>query len=166
MEESVKPEDLFKVLMMGNRGFFHLNGVLIKKRAFEKVGYFDKGLELSQDTDALFKISMTEKLYPGSINTPVAARLVHCNNRMFSDPTKLSFFRVKKFFGFISFAKKNNLDHSIKKIIEEKNIKLCASEILNWNIYKFYRIKFFYIKLFYPKIMKKFFFKNNEIYLK
>jgi len=166
LEEIVPPHELFKVLMAGNKGFFHLNGVLIKKMAFEKVGYFDKDLELSQDTDVLFKIAMISKLYPGSIDKPVAARLVHDGNRMFSNEDKLNFFRVKSYFNFSSFAQHKNLDKSVLKIIEEKNIKLCASKILGWNIYRFYRVKYFYLKSFYPWIMKKFFIINNKKYMK
>ena len=165
MEEKIPPEKLFKILMEGNKGFFHLNGVLIKKIAFEKIGYFNKDLELSQDTDALFKIAMTENLYPGLIEKPVAARLVHDNNRMFLDNNKLNFYRAKKYYSFRNHALKNKLEKSVLKIIEEKNIKLCALDILDWNIYKFYRIKYFILKLIYPIILTSYIKKNSKKYI-
>lgn len=166
MEEVIAPEDLFKVLMAGDRGFFHLNGVLIKKESFEKIGYFKEDLELSQDTDALFKIAMTDKLYPGSIDKPVAARLVHDTNRMFANSEKLNFFRAKKYFDFIEFAKAKQMNASVRQIIEEKNIKLCAADILGWNIYRLYRVKYFILKLIYPAVIKKYLKKQGAKYLK
>lgn len=165
IETIVKPEELFRVLMAGDQGFFHLNGVLIRKQSFEKIGYFNKELELSQDTDALFKIAMTDRLYPGSISNPVAARLVHDANRMFANDDKLNFFRTKKYFDFIAFANDRNLSSSVKSIIEEKNIKLCASDLLGWNIYKFYRIKHFILKLTHRVIISRYLKREGKKYL-
>ena len=165
MEEKIPPKMLFKTLMDGNKGFFHLNGVLIKKKSFEKIGYFNPELELSQDTDALFKIAMTDNLYPGLIQKPVAARLVHDNNRMFSDNNKLNFFRTLKYYSFKEYALKSKLDKSKLRIIEEKIIKLCALDILKWNIYKFYRIKFTILKFLYPVVINNYIKKNSEKYI-
>jgi glycosyltransferase involved in cell wall biosynthesis len=165
LELTLKPEELFKVLMAGDQGFFHLNGVLIRKQSFEKIGYFNKELELSQDTDALFKIAMTDRLYPGSITKPVAARLVHDTNRMFSNDDKLNFFRTKKYYDFIEYANVHKLSPTVKSIIEEKNIKLCASDLLGWNIYKRYRIKHFILKLTYRVIIERYLRREEKKYL-
>jgi len=166
LDEKVSPDDLFKYLMDGNGGFFHFNGVLIRKSLFEKAGYLNEDLELTQDTDVFFKMAMIGNLYSGDLDNAVAARLVHDNNRVYANDEKLKFFRLKKYHGFIDWAKNHKLSADVHKIILEKNIKLCAAEVLEINIYSLYRIKHFFIRMFYPLIMSRFFKREGKKYLK
>lgn len=164
LKKVVGPKELFKTLMIGNAGFFHFNGVLIKKELFEKVGYLDESLELTQDTDVFFKMAMIGSLYPGNLTNAVAARLVHDSNRIFQNQSKLKYFRIKKYFGLEQFARKRKLDKQRLWITKEKNVKIFADEMLHWNIYRMYRLKFTIIFVLYPIIVPIFLSINRKKY--
>jgi glycosyltransferase involved in cell wall biosynthesis len=76
----VKPEELFLGLLDGMFGHFQINGLTVKKAAFEKVGLFNTDLEVAEDTDIFWKLSLLCNLYTGIIDHPVAMRLVHNDN--------------------------------------------------------------------------------------
>lgn len=79
------PQDVFPGLlnMKGSFGLFSLDGLTIRKNALSKVGHFFKTqLRLHQDTEFIFRLSFYLHLYPGILNTAVAVRGVHENNRI------------------------------------------------------------------------------------
>ncbi|QJP32995.1 glycosyltransferase family 2 protein [Nonlabens sp. Ci31] len=78
--KEVKPEELFLGLLDGKFGHFQIDGLTVKKAAFEKVGLFNTDLEVAEDTDIFWKLSLLCNLYTGIINHPVAMRVVHNNN--------------------------------------------------------------------------------------
>lgn len=164
MDYKVSSENLFEVLMRGDSGFFHFNGLLVKKDLIEKIGGLDESLKLAQDTDLFFKMAMIGNIEPGSIDNPVAARFIHESNRAFNDKKKITYFRLKKFHGLAKWAKSKRVDSIKKEIITTKNLKLCADEVLKIDVYKNYRIKMFFLKIFYPIIMFVYFKKNNGKY--
>jgi len=78
------PEDLFIGLTMTPWfGGFHLNALTVKRAAFELFQpWFREDLRLHQDTDFIFRLAHIARLYPGSLEQPVAYRTVHNNNRI------------------------------------------------------------------------------------
>ncbi|WP_172282323.1 glycosyltransferase family 2 protein [Chryseobacterium sp. LAM-KRS1] len=79
------PQDVFPGLlnMKGSFGLFSLDGLTIRKSALSKVGQFFKTqLRLHQDTEFIFRLSFYLRLYSGLLNTAVAVRGVHENNRI------------------------------------------------------------------------------------
>lgn len=148
LDQKVAPNHLFKELMKGEIGFFHFNGVLLKKSLFEKVGYLNEELKLTQDTDVFNKMAIMGNLYPGNIHKPVAARLIHENNRVYNDELKLNYYQLLNFYKLKKWAEKMNVSKQNKQIIDLQNVKLCASLILQTDLYKNYRLKSFLIHHF------------------
>jgi glycosyltransferase involved in cell wall biosynthesis len=84
MSAVIAPEDLFEVLARGKNGFFHLDGLVVKKNIFERCGLFFDHLKLHQDTAIIIQMSLTGILMPGRLDEPVAMRGVHDQNRILS----------------------------------------------------------------------------------
>jgi glycosyltransferase involved in cell wall biosynthesis len=85
VSQLIPPEQLiYKMAPLGKMGWFSGDALTVKKSIFEKCGYFSD-LRLSQDTELFMKMSITSRLFPGNITTPVAMRRVHDNNRITID---------------------------------------------------------------------------------
>jgi glycosyltransferase involved in cell wall biosynthesis len=76
----LQPEELFDGIVASKYGYLHLNGLTVHKTVFEKIGYFNPELVVTQDTDILLKLSLKCDLYPASIDTAVSLRGIHDNN--------------------------------------------------------------------------------------
>jgi len=81
VKKGVMPEELFESLISGRNGYIHLDGLLIKKKAFFKAGMIP-ALKLHQDMVFIFKLSLVCKLAHGRIEKPVSFRVLHANNRI------------------------------------------------------------------------------------
>ncbi len=82
----IPPDKLFENLVHGYYGYFHGDGLVVKKKLFEKTGYFNKELYVSQDTHMWLRLAAMGKLAAGSIDKPVAVRRVHDANRITNVP--------------------------------------------------------------------------------
>jgi len=83
--ERVPPEELFTALVVGGKGHFHIDGLVLKRSVFKKTGYFDTVLPLHMDEVLFIKLAALAKLMPGRLDEPVAKWRVHDKNR-FSAP--------------------------------------------------------------------------------
>jgi glycosyltransferase involved in cell wall biosynthesis len=83
MHKLLKPEELFYFLVMWEVGHFSLDGLLIKKELFSKIGGFDEPLKLGEDSNFCMKAAAVGVLIPGRLNEPVALRRVHDSNSIF-----------------------------------------------------------------------------------
>lgn len=82
--EVIPPEELFKFLVLGSAGYFHLDGLVFKRSVVDLIGYMDEELKYHQDNDFMFKMAAKVKLLPGRLTTPVSMYRVHQNNRITS----------------------------------------------------------------------------------
>lgn len=89
MQQVVTPDQLAECLLIGRIGYFHLDGLTIKKTVLEKSGTMNEKLRLHQDTEFILRLAMTAKLLPGKLNEPVAILRVHLTNRI-SAPRSLA----------------------------------------------------------------------------
>jgi glycosyltransferase involved in cell wall biosynthesis len=107
--EKVEPEQLFEALINGRKGYFHLDGLLVKKSIFEKCGYFFENLRLHQDTAMTIQMAECGILAPGRLDTAVAMRRVHGENRFLAEydrnQTKLIFWE-----SLFHWAQKRNVN--------------------------------------------------------
>ncbi len=78
----VLPEELFEKMLFGNLGTFSFDGFTGKRDLFSRVGLFNEKLKYFEDTELMYKLAAKGVLYPGSIDTPIAVRRVHENNRI------------------------------------------------------------------------------------
>lgn len=80
-----QPRDVFPGLlnMRGTFGLFSLDALTLRKTSLKKMEYFFKThLRLHQDTEFIFRLSYYLNLYSGIIDSAVAVRGVHENNRI------------------------------------------------------------------------------------
>ncbi|MDN3655875.1 glycosyltransferase family A protein [Ferruginibacter paludis] len=70
--QDVQPGKLFENLQpLGNKLWFSIDGLTVKKTIFNKAGFFDETLKTSEDTLQWFKMAAVAKLVPGNIRFPV-----------------------------------------------------------------------------------------------
>lgn len=102
---SIPHENLFDELVKGKKGRIHTNAITLRKRVFERSGYFNEDLFLHQDVELWIRIAWHCRLVPGSLDEPVATVIRHDDNWMdntsFSSKIKyyessLNYFRNKK----------------------------------------------------------------------
>jgi len=83
VRKTLKPEELFYFLVMWEAGHFSLDGLVIRKDLFLKVGGFDKPLKLGEDSNFCMKAAALGVLVPGCLDQPVALRRLHDSNSIF-----------------------------------------------------------------------------------
>jgi glycosyltransferase involved in cell wall biosynthesis len=81
VREEIDQEDLFYYLLNGGRGHFHTTAITLRKRVFEKVGYFSD-LKLHQDNHMFLRVASKCILKAGEINKPTSRIRVHIDNRI------------------------------------------------------------------------------------
>lgn len=83
LREAVSPEELFFAMgPIGDRGWFHCDGLTVRRSLFRRTGLFDEDLLLSQDTLQWLKMALVGRLAPGDLDQGVALRGVHRSNRV------------------------------------------------------------------------------------
>ncbi len=80
LRESVPPEHLFEVLLKGHSGGPNTDGIVVRRRLFEKTGLFDECLLHHEDPAMWLKMAAVGRLVAGRIDDPVSLRLIHDNN--------------------------------------------------------------------------------------
>lgn len=78
--KKIEPEHLFDALMSGKDGYFSIDGLTVKQSVFKRIGYFNEGLSVSEDTELFYRLSLKCKLVGGIIDKPLAMRGVHDSN--------------------------------------------------------------------------------------
>ena len=81
VKERLQPEALFTALVVGGMGYFHANGIVVKRSLFDRAGFFDLSLSLHQDTAMWIKMAAVGCLYAGQIEEPVAVKRFYGTNR-------------------------------------------------------------------------------------
>jgi glycosyltransferase involved in cell wall biosynthesis len=75
------PEDLFaELLAEESSGHFHLNGLTVRRAVLDRVGLFDPGVRLVEDTEWSLRLASMCRLCRGRVDAPVAERRVHGHN--------------------------------------------------------------------------------------
>ena len=108
IRENVKPEELFEVLLSGEKGHFSIDGLTLKRTVFESVGYFDETLKVSEDTNLFFKLALKCQLNTGIVDKPVAMRGVH-NNNVFNRNDLYKKYQIKMFESLFFWCGKNEI---------------------------------------------------------
>lgn len=96
----VAPEELFQGLIgasEANFGSFHLNTLTLRRSVLKRMdGLMRDDLKLHQDTEFMIRLAWYARLYPGFLDTPVAMRGVHPNNRFTRQRSKHSRYLMYK----------------------------------------------------------------------
>jgi len=85
----VDPSELGRDLITGKKGYFSLDGFIIRKNILYKSGYMEETLRLHQDTEFIIRTAIVSKLLPGSLDKPVSMWRVHEQNRISAPRTTI-----------------------------------------------------------------------------
>lgn len=110
----VASNELFEALISGKYGYFHINGLTLKRSIFEKVGYFNDKLLVAEDTDIFYKLALLTMLVPGILDKPVAMRGIHDSN-VFHRTDLYEEFEIKMYESLFFWSSEQKLD---LKVIE------------------------------------------------
>lgn len=80
ISKPVAPYELFELLFYGGRGYFSIIGLTLSKNVLSCVNGFNSRLEVSEDTEFIYKLALSCSLLPGIDMIPVAMRGVHDKN--------------------------------------------------------------------------------------
>jgi glycosyltransferase involved in cell wall biosynthesis len=129
--EKIDPDNLFEALMIGGKGYLHLDGLVVKKSIFKRCGHFFESLRLHQDTAIFIQMSLFGNLVPGRLNVPVARRGIHQDNRILANyhRSKTVFLLWKNLFHWA--CQKRITKHRLKMLFH--NYIYCALKFLKEN---------------------------------
>jgi glycosyltransferase involved in cell wall biosynthesis len=89
-------DNVFRSLVLGRKGWIHLDGLTIKKSLLSSTGGFNHNLETGQDTEFILRCAFYGRLVPGNPDRTVAKRGVHGHNRIISGDERMLFERRQK----------------------------------------------------------------------
>ena len=112
VRQKVAPEDLFKNLLYGKCGHFHINGLTIKKKVFEATGLFNEELVVAEDSEMFWKMAIKCRLETGIVDRAVAIRGVHDNN-IFDKEDLYKIYNIKMHETLAVWCSKNQVSAAI-----------------------------------------------------
>lgn len=112
VRQKVAPKELFKNLLYGKYGHFHINGLTIKKSVFEVTGLFNESMVVAEDTELFWKMAIKCNLVTGIIKKPVAIRGVHDSN-IFDNTALYEIYNIKMHEAVAIWCSKNQVSNEI-----------------------------------------------------
>lgn len=109
MTKGIAPEFLFDALISGKYGFFHIDGLTVKKSVFQATGLFNESLLVSEDSDLFWKMALKTRLYGGVLDEPIAKRGIHDTN-VFDRTDLYAVFVIKMYESLIAWSSRNNIE--------------------------------------------------------
>ena len=96
LSEPIKPGELFETLILGTKGQFCANGIIVHRRIFGKTGgLFRKQIKVVEDTEMWFRMAAVGQLLPGQIDHPVAIYRIHPANKYLQPRTQVQTLSMK-----------------------------------------------------------------------
>ena len=116
----VAPDELFENLApLGDKLWFHINGLTVKRQVFNQAGFFDESLRTSEDTLQWLKMAATTTLVNGNITYPVAVTEKHPEG-LSADRTRVQKDFILMLFKLFKWCKKINCKRSRKELVMRK----------------------------------------------
>jgi len=136
--ERIEAAQLFNDLLTGEKGYFSIDGLTVKKSIFKSVGYFNDKLEVAEDTDLILKMALKCKLETGIIDKPLAMRGVH-NKNVFNQESVYKIHRSKMYESLINWGIKENTSfHNTDQLLKwlwyyrNKDYNKLSTELYYW----------------------------------
>lgn len=86
MDAAYTNQDLFTAIASGEHGYPNLMGMLFRKEALVRVGMFDDGLEMHDNTALILKMAASANLVPGRLQKAVTRHRIHTDNQSLNEP--------------------------------------------------------------------------------
>jgi glycosyltransferase involved in cell wall biosynthesis len=123
----LRANELFYHLVMWDLGHFHLDGLVIRKNLFFRIGGFNESLRLHQDTDFCIKAAALGRLVPGRLGKAVALRRVHAGNRFVKKRDDALESRLLMWQSLDEWARKSEQKWARRTILEYRLWKILAN---------------------------------------
>jgi hypothetical protein len=107
----VEPERLLRMLLSGQVGCFHTNGITVRRRLFDRTGLFKRELRMCQDTNMWYRMAAVGRLTAGRLNEAVAMRRIHGENRIINDRQAHADYALRSARDFFRWACRQQLGH-------------------------------------------------------
>lgn len=92
---SIPADQLFySIAPIGNDLLIHANALTLRKRVFDKSGYFDESLVVAEDVELWSRVSLKNRLTGVTPDRPLAVRIIHDEN-IFNKPDNYKNIRSK-----------------------------------------------------------------------
>lgn len=122
VDEEITPQELFRCLLVGGSGYFHLDGLVVKKSGLFKVGLLPR-LRLHQDMILTIKLAAMLKLVAGDTVHPVALRRLHLENRITNPDTDFSATRFEAYGDLLRWSREVNLPRDQLRLVRNAHWK-------------------------------------------
>lgn len=119
LTESIAPENLFKTLVNGGKGYIHLDGLIVRRTSILKSGLFPVKLRLHQDTAFIYQVSACGRIMSGRQHEPVALRGIHDHNRILA-PYDAVYTRFLLWQHMLIWSTRNHITGWQKRLIRRK----------------------------------------------
>lgn len=119
IDEAISPEALCGVLIQGKRGWFHFNGVTLRRSVIERAGLLDESMIWNEDNEFFYRLAYYGRLMPGNLEEPVAVRGVHDTNRTLdeNEQERINYFNAILWKKMFHFMLEKNLGSEVNKYI-------------------------------------------------
>lgn len=107
--KNIEPQRLFDALLNGTYGYFHINGLTLKKEIFDKTGVFNTKLDVCEDFDFFLRLSLKCVVIFSNKTELVAKRGIHTNN-VFNRRDLYEVNDLKLYESMYEWSSKNNID--------------------------------------------------------
>lgn len=175
VSRKMEPELLFKNLLYGKCGHFHIDGLTVKKSVFESIGLFNEELTVAEDTDIFWKMAIKCNLKTGIITEAVAKRGVHDSN-IFDNEALYKIYHIKMHESVARWCGRNKIDIAVIDdllkwiwMLKYKQGNKLRADIIDWAkfffneprlLFSIMSIKYFPI-VRYRKKLFPFFYKSS-----
>lgn len=119
--------EFFQSLVKGNNGFPCTDGITLRKKVFEKVGYFNEELKLHQDAEFWIRASYSSYFSPADHSNIIAMRGVHKFNRITKRSYDSMFKYISSLYEWAGFHIRGTVEY---EIIKKKYYDLKAKSLL------------------------------------
>ena len=167
--KSIAPESLFIELMKGGSGYFSFDGFTGRQNVFSEAGYFNERLPIAEDTDLMYKLSAKAKLYPGSLESPIALRRVHSANRItyHLENKREAYESLARVWQSLLMWGEQNLTAEQRKVLMHRYIshlrKIDYFEDFRWRDYLTSRMRICHLAIHAPELLTDTFFWRRII---
>ncbi|MBH30609.1 MAG: hypothetical protein CMG71_01290 [Candidatus Marinimicrobia bacterium] len=150
MEPNIPPKELFKEMIVGKKGWVHLNTLTLKKASIDNFQLFSS-LNLGEDSEFIFRLAHEKILLSSNNVRPVAVRNVHRNNRI-----PYSGYHQLLWEYMFNYFLKRRFDKTISRVIVRnylnnysKNYYNCSNSILReaWKLWNFFTLSIKYPRM-------------------
>ena len=164
LNKVVAPSQLGDALVRGYNGYFSIISLTLRKSFIERIGCFNKELEVEEDTEWIWKAAYLGVLVPGNIKEPVALRGVHHTNS-FNNDSLYTQAHLTLFHSMFQWSIKEKLPLSTVELFLERLMILEYGEqhsvlhymVLWWQCVKSsYRLFFSYLAIKYFPIIYRY----------